>query len=67
MYIGTAALQLRKEDERKMFSTFYGFFAVYVPLVILAIIGVLKEERLIAFEQRLFEKIKRKAKENHDD
>ncbi len=50
-----------------MFSTFGGFFAVYIPLVILAIIGVIKEEKLIALEQRLFEKIKRKAKENHDD
>lgn len=67
MYIGTTALQLRKEDERNMFSTFGGFFAVYIPLVILAIIGVIKEEKLIALEQRLFEKIKRKAKENHDD
>lgn len=67
MYIGSAALQLRKEDERNMFSTFGGFFAVYIPLVILAIIGVIKEEKLIALEQRLFEKIKRKAKENHDD
>ncbi len=67
MYIGTAALQLRKEDERNMFSIFGGFFAVYIPLVILAIIGVLKEEKLSAFEQRLFEKIKRKTKGNHDD
>lgn len=50
-----------------MFSTFGGFFAVYIPLVILAIIGVINEEKLIALEQRLFEKIKRKAKENHDD
>lgn len=53
MYIGTAALQLRKEDERNMFSTFGGFFAVYIPLVILAIIGVIKEERLIEFEQKI--------------
>ncbi len=50
-----------------MFSIFGGFFAVYIPLVILAIIGVLKEEKLSAFEQRLFEKIKRKTKGNHDD
>lgn len=60
MYIGSAALQLRKEDERSMFSTFGGFFAVYVPLVILAIIGVIKEERLIAFEQRLKAKMRAK-------
>ena len=58
MYIGTAALQLRKEDERKMFSTFGGFFAVYIPLVILAIIGVIKEERLIELEQKLKAKMR---------
>lgn len=60
MYIGTVALQLRKEDEI-MFSTFYGFFAVYIPLVILAIIGVMKEDKLIAFEQKIKSKIKRWA------
>lgn len=58
MYIGTAALQLRKEDERNMFSTFGGFFAVYIPLVILAIIGVIKEERLIAFEQKIKDRMR---------
>ena len=36
-----------------MFDTFYGFFAVYIPLVVLAIIGVINEEKLIAFEQKL--------------
>ena len=58
MYIGTAALQLRKEDERNMFSTFGGFFAVYIPLVILAILGVIKEERLIAFEQKIKDRMR---------
>lgn len=60
MYIGTTALQLRKEDERNMFSTFGGFFAVYIPLVILAIIGVIKEERLIELEQKLKAKMRAK-------
>ena len=41
-----------------MFETFYGFFAVYAPLVIFAIIDVVKEEKLIAFEQRLKAKIR---------
>lgn len=36
-----------------MFDTFYGFFAVYGPLVALAIIGVCKEDKLIAFEQKI--------------
>lgn len=36
-----------------MFSTFGGFFAAYIPLVVLAIIGVINEEKLIAFEQKL--------------
>ena len=58
MYIGSVALQLRKEDE-KMFSTFGGFFAAYIPLVILAIIGVWNEDKLIAFEQKLRRKLKR--------
>lgn len=69
MYIGSAALQLRKEDERNMFSTFGGFFAVYIPLVILAIIGVIKEEKLIEFEQRLKRKMRaktQKGRNKHD-
>ena len=41
-----------------MFETFYGFFAVYIPLVILAIIGVIKEERLIAFEQKIKDRMR---------
>lgn len=36
-----------------MFSTFGGFFAAYIPLVVLTIIGVINEEKLIAFEQKL--------------
>lgn len=69
MYIGSAALQLRKEDERNMFSTFGGFFAVYVPLVILAIIGVVKEERLIALEQKIKRAMRaktQKGRNKHD-
>lgn len=42
-----------------MFDTFYGFFAVYAPLVALAIIGVIKEDKLIAFEQKIKSEIKR--------
>lgn len=42
-----------------MFDTFYGFFAAYIPLVALAIIGICKEDKLIAFEQNLKRKIKR--------
>lgn len=60
-WLGCFAVKLRKEDERNMFSTFGGFFAVYIPLVILAIIGVIKEEKLIAFEQ----KIKNRMRANH--
>ena len=41
-----------------MFSTFGGFFAVYIPLVILAIIGVINEERLIAFEQKIKDRMR---------
>ena len=36
-----------------MFDTLYGFLALYGPLVALAIIGVCKEDRLIAFEQKI--------------
>ena len=42
-----------------MFSTFGGFFAVYIPLVILAVIGVWNEDKLIHFEQKLRRKLKR--------
>ena len=42
-----------------MFSTFGGFFAVYIPLVILAIVGVWNEDKLIRFEQKLRRKLKR--------
>lgn len=45
-----------------MFSTFGGFFAVYIPLVILAIIGVWNEDKLIAFEQKL----RRRARKRHN-
>lgn len=48
-----------------MFDTFYGFFAVYAPLVALAVIGVYKEDKLIEFEQKIKRKI-RKTKENQD-
>ncbi len=44
-----------------IFDTFYGFFAVYAPLVALAVIGVMKEDKLIEFEQKLKRKIKRWA------
>lgn len=44
-----------------MFDTFYGFFTVYAPLVALAIIGVIKEDKLIAFEQKIKSEIKRWA------
>ncbi len=46
-----------------MFSTFYGFFAVYIPLVALAVVGVFREEELIAFEQ----KIKRELRAKRND
>ena len=36
-----------------MFDSFYGFFAAYIPLVILAIIGVWNEDKLIRIEQRI--------------
>ena len=45
-----------------MFSTFGGFFAAYIPLVILAIVGVWHEDKLIAFEQ----KRKKRARKKHN-
>lgn len=44
-----------------IFDTFYGFFAVYVPLVALAVAGIMKEDKLIAFEQKLKRKLKKWA------
>ena len=43
-----------------MFSTFGGFFAAYIPLVILAIIGVWNEDKLIAFEQKFRERARKR-------
>ena len=45
-----------------MFSTFGGFFTVYIPLVILAIIGVWNEDKLIRFEQN----IRKRARKKHN-
>ena len=45
-----------------MFSTFGGFFAAYIPLVILAIIGVWNEDKLIRFEQKL----RKRARKRHN-
>lgn len=49
-----------------MFSTFGGFFAVYIPLVILAIIGVIKEEKLIELEQKLKAKMRAKTQKGRN-
>ena len=43
-----------------MFSTFGGFFAAYIPLVILAIIGVWNEDKLIRFEQKIRKRTRKK-------
>lgn len=42
-----------------MFDSFYGFFAAYLPLVALAILGVINEDKLVKFEQKLKTKVKR--------
>ena len=36
-----------------MFTSPAMFFSVYIPLVILAVFGIIFEERLISFEQKL--------------
>lgn len=46
-----------------MFDTFGGFFAAYIPLVVLAIIGIWKEEKLIAFEQKIKNRMRAKKAE----
>lgn len=40
-----------------MFSTFVGFFSLYIPLVFIAVIGVWKEEKLVNLEQKIKRKI----------
>lgn len=40
-----------------MFSTFAGFFSLYIPLVFIAVIGVWKEEKLVNLEQKIKRKI----------
>lgn len=36
-----------------MFTSIPAFCSVYIPLVVLAILAVIFEERLVAFEQRI--------------
>lgn len=36
-----------------MFSSATVFFSVYIPLVILAVLAIIFEEKLIAFEQKI--------------
>lgn len=59
-------MQLRKEDERNMFSTFGGFFAAYIPLVVLAIIGVINEEKLIELEQKIRKAMRAKTQKGRN-
>lgn len=47
-----------------IFNSFSAFFAVYIPLVLLAVLAVVFEERLIRFEQKLKRKIKKWVKES---
>ena len=42
-----------------IFNSFPAFFAVYIPLVILAIFAIIFEEKLIAFEQRIKIQVKK--------
>lgn len=48
-----------------MFSSGAVFFSVYIPLVALAVLAIIFEEKLIAFEQRIkaafFKKTKSKS------
>ena len=48
-----------------MFTSPVMFFAVYIPLVVLAVFGIIFEEKLIAFEQKIkrafFKKSRRKS------
>ena len=45
-----------------MFTSPAMFFSVYIPLVILAVFGIIFEERLISFEQKLKRAFLRKAR-----
>ena len=47
-----------------MFNSFSAFFAVYIPLVLLAVLALAFEEKLIRFEQKLKRKIKKWVKES---
>ena len=42
-----------------IFQSFPAFFAVYIPLVILAIFAIIFEEKLIVFEQRIRIQVKK--------
>lgn len=45
-----------------MFETTLGFLCFFIPMALAIILGILFEERLIAFEQRLKAKILRRRR-----
>lgn len=45
-----------------MFTTFIGFFAVYIPLVLIAACSIIFEDQFIAFEDGIRKQIKRRLR-----
>lgn len=45
-----------------MFTSPVMFFSVYIPLVVLAVFGIIFEEKLIAFEQKIKRAFLKKAR-----
>lgn len=45
-----------------IFNSLPAFFAVYIPLVLIAACSIIFEEKFVAFEQRLKKRLKRALK-----
>lgn len=45
-----------------LFSSLPVFLSVFIPLSLLGLVGIIFEDRLVKFEQRIFRQIKRKLR-----
>ena len=45
-----------------MFETMQGFLCFFIPMCVAIILGIIFEEKLIAFEQRLFARFSKQRK-----
>ena len=49
----------RKEQNMSIYETMSGFLSVFLPLATLIFFGIIYEDRLIRYEQRVLKKIRK--------